>query len=58
MLESTDQNTAGIAHACGYRSVESFRAAFRNAVGLAPSAYRERFGSGEISKQAAWVANC
>jgi AraC family transcriptional activator FtrA len=58
LLESTDQNTAGIAHACGYRSVESFRAAFRNAVGLAPSAYRERFGSDEISKQAAWAANC
>ncbi|KKA07949.1 transcriptional regulator [Pseudomonas ogarae] len=58
LLESTDQNTTSIAQACGYRSVESFRAAFRNAVGLAPSAYRERFGSGEISKQAAWMANC
>ncbi|MBO1537968.1 transcriptional regulator FtrA [Pseudomonas sp. OA65] len=46
LLESTDQSTAGIAQACGYRSVESFRAAFRNAVGLPPTAYRERFGCG------------
>ncbi|MBC3382934.1 MULTISPECIES: transcriptional regulator FtrA [unclassified Pseudomonas] len=53
LLESTDQSTAGIAQACGYRSVESFRAAFRNAVGLPPTAYRERFGSGAPRPQQA-----
>ncbi|SCW87439.1 MULTISPECIES: transcriptional regulator FtrA [unclassified Pseudomonas] len=57
LLESTDQHTASIAQACGYRSVESFRAAFRNAVGLPPSAYRERFGRREASPQAALKAN-
>ncbi|EPJ77784.1 transcriptional activator FtrA [Pseudomonas sp. CFII68] len=54
LLESTDQSTAGIAQACGYRSVESFRAAFRNAIGLPPSAYRERFGGGEGRPEEAW----
>ncbi|WP_431080661.1 transcriptional regulator FtrA [Pseudomonas thivervalensis] len=53
LLESTDQSTAGIAQACGYRSVESFRAAFRNAIGLPPTAYRERFGSGAVRPQQA-----
>jgi len=46
LLESTDHSTARIAHLCGYRSVESFRVAFRNTVGLPPSVYRERFGNG------------
>lgn len=54
LLESTDQSTAGIAQACGYRSVESFRAAFRNAIGLPPTAYRERFGGGAVPPQQAW----
>ncbi|SCY65215.1 MULTISPECIES: transcriptional regulator FtrA [unclassified Pseudomonas] len=54
LLESTDQGMAGIAQACGYRSVESFRAAFRNAVGLPPTAYRERFGSAQVRPQQAW----
>jgi AraC family transcriptional activator FtrA len=44
LLESTDQHTEQIAQLCGYRSVESFRVAFRNVVGLPPSVYRERFG--------------
>ncbi|WP_339437601.1 transcriptional regulator FtrA [Pseudomonas sp. EL_65y_Pfl1_R32] len=51
LLESTDQSAAGIARVCGYRSVESFRKAFRNAVGLPPSAYRERFGIGVPREQ-------
>ncbi|SDB57171.1 transcriptional regulator FtrA [Pseudomonas sp. NFACC13-1] len=55
LLESTDQSMAGIAQACGYRSVESFRAAFRNAVGLPPTAYRERFGRGAVRPQQAWA---
>ncbi|PYY66248.1 AraC family transcriptional regulator, partial [Pseudomonas jessenii] len=35
-----------IAERCGYRSVESFRVAFRTVVGVPPSVYRERFGRG------------
>lgn len=46
LLESTDQNTDQIAQRCGYRSVESFRVAFRTVVGVPPSVYRERFGRG------------
>ncbi|MGY2187458.1 transcriptional regulator FtrA [Pseudomonas sp. SDO5591_S426] len=44
LLESTDQGTEQIAQRCGYRSVESFRVAFRSVVGVPPSVYRERFG--------------
>ncbi|MCP1419689.1 AraC family transcriptional activator FtrA [Pseudomonas laurylsulfativorans] len=46
LLESSDQNTEQIAERCGYRSVESFRVAFRTVVGVPPSVYRERFGQG------------
>lgn len=45
LLESTAEGSERIAERCGFRSVESFRVAFRNAVGLPPSAYRERFGA-------------
>ncbi|MEB0045889.1 MULTISPECIES: transcriptional regulator FtrA [unclassified Pseudomonas] len=44
LLEGTRQNTEHIAQQCGYRSVESFRVAFRSVVGVPPSVYRERFG--------------
>ncbi|SDP21749.1 transcriptional regulator FtrA [Ectopseudomonas guguanensis] len=44
LLESGADGSERIAELCGFRSVESFRVAFRNAVGLPPSAYRERFG--------------
>ncbi|WP_131108330.1 transcriptional regulator FtrA [Pseudomonas sp. Sample_10] len=44
LLESTGHNTEQIALRCGYRSVESFRVAFRSVVGVPPSVYRERFG--------------
>ena len=44
LLESTTQKSEAIAHQCGYRTVESFRVAFRSVVGLPPSVYRERFG--------------
>ncbi|MCK9818428.1 MAG: transcriptional regulator FtrA [Candidatus Pseudomonas colombiensis] len=44
LLESGTDTTEHIAQRCGYRSVESFRVAFRSVVGLPPSAYRERFG--------------
>ncbi|MHC8314876.1 transcriptional regulator FtrA [Pseudomonas sp. LB3P31] len=46
LLESTRQNSEQIAERCGYRSVESFRVAFRSVVGVPPSVYRERFGRG------------
>jgi AraC family transcriptional activator FtrA len=46
LLESSDQNTEQIAERSGYRSVESFRVAFRTVVGVPPSVYRERFGRG------------
>jgi len=49
LLESTDQHTEQIALRCGYRSVESFRVAFRSVVGVPPSVYRERFGGRSIS---------
>lgn len=35
--------TAEVAAACGYESVETFRAAFRRIAGVAPAAYRARF---------------
>ncbi|MET1079589.1 MAG: transcriptional regulator FtrA [Pseudomonas sp.] len=46
LLESADDPHESIAERCGFRSVESFRAAFRSGVGLPPAAYRERFGQG------------
>lgn len=45
LLESTSQNIASISEACGFASVESFRVAFRTAVGVSPSTYRKRFGN-------------
>ncbi|HLA32226.1 MAG TPA: transcriptional regulator FtrA [Pseudomonas sp.] len=45
LLESTELSSDSIAEMCGYRSVESFRVAFRGTVGLPPSVYRERFGA-------------
>ncbi len=44
LLESSRHHSEQIAQMCGYRSVESFRVAFRSVVGLPPSVYRERFG--------------
>lgn len=49
LLESGVDGSERIAELCGFRSVESFRVAFRNAVGLPPSAYRERFGAAHTS---------
>ncbi|MEZ1314530.1 transcriptional regulator FtrA [Pseudomonas fluorescens] len=46
LLESTGKTTEQVAGQCGYRSVESFRVAFRTVVGVPPSVYRERFGRG------------
>ena len=44
LLESSSDSIERIAEQCGFGTVESFRNAFRGAAGLAPSAYRERFG--------------
>ncbi len=46
LLENSELGHESIAELCGYRSVESFRVAFRGNVGLPPSVYRERFGRG------------
>jgi AraC family transcriptional regulator, transcriptional activator FtrA len=43
LLEATDGALHAIAEQCGYRSLETFRAAFRRVVGASPSAYRARF---------------
>jgi AraC family transcriptional regulator, transcriptional activator FtrA len=34
-----------IALQCGYESIETFRAAFRRIVGVAPATYRARFAA-------------
>ncbi|RBH55868.1 MULTISPECIES: transcriptional regulator FtrA [Pseudomonas] len=47
LLESGNESSDRIAEQCGYRSVESFRVAFRSLVGLPPSVYRERFGQAQ-----------
>jgi AraC family transcriptional activator FtrA len=43
LLEATDGALHAIAEQCGYRSLETFRVAFRRVVGASPSAYRARF---------------
>jgi AraC family transcriptional activator FtrA len=45
LLESSQLSNEQIAERCGFASAESFRAAFRKTVGLAPMLYREGFGS-------------
>ncbi|MBC9250503.1 transcriptional regulator FtrA [Pseudomonas alcaligenes] len=45
LLEGGAQSIERVAEQCGFRTVEGFRLAFRNSVGLAPAAYRERFGT-------------
>jgi AraC family transcriptional activator FtrA len=44
LLESSPLSNEQIAGRCGFASAESFRAAFRKSVGLAPMAYRGQFG--------------
>ena len=45
LLESSQLSNEQIAGRCGFASAESFRAAFRKTVGLAPMSYRAQFGS-------------
>ncbi|MBA1242175.1 transcriptional regulator FtrA [Pseudomonas japonica] len=44
LLEGTTLPLERLAERCGFGSIESLRLAFRKHSGLAPSAYRERFG--------------
>lgn len=48
LLESSAESVERIAERCGFRTVESFRNAFRSSAGLAPSLYRERFGAAHL----------
>jgi len=43
LIELTDESLERIAERCGFGSTETFRVAFRQRVGLAPSKYRQRF---------------
>jgi AraC family transcriptional regulator, transcriptional activator FtrA len=43
LLESADGKLSDISEQCGYRSLETFRAAFKRIVGTSPAAYRARF---------------
>lgn len=46
MLNSTDLNVTQIAEQCGFHSVYAFSRAFRQLVGVPPTAFRERMGMG------------
>jgi AraC family transcriptional regulator, transcriptional activator FtrA len=43
LLASGDDNLRVVAQRCGYRSVNSFWVAFRQATGMSPGKYRSRF---------------
>jgi AraC family transcriptional activator FtrA len=43
LIETTHEPVDRIAERCGFAATETFRLAFRNRVGLAPSKYRQRF---------------
>jgi AraC family transcriptional regulator, transcriptional activator FtrA len=43
LLEASALPLADLAAQCGYESPETFRAAFRRCVGVAPASYRARF---------------
>jgi transcriptional regulator GlxA family with amidase domain len=49
VLEGGQTSQKEIAESPGYNDVASFTRAFRKAVGLAPGAYRKRFGGKGIS---------
>ena len=48
LLEGSTLPLERLAERCGFGSIESFRLAFRKHSGLAPSAYRERFGKARV----------
>ena len=43
LLESGEGKLSDIAGQCGYRSLETFRGAFKRIVGTSPATYRTRF---------------
>jgi AraC family transcriptional activator FtrA len=43
LLESANVTLNDVAEQCGYRSLETFRTAFKRIVGTSPAAYRARF---------------
>jgi transcriptional regulator GlxA family with amidase domain len=43
LLETTASETASIASACGFGTVETLRRAFRRRLGVSPGEYRDRF---------------
>jgi AraC family transcriptional regulator, transcriptional activator FtrA len=43
LLESSKLPLVAVAEQCGYRSIETFRAAFKRIVGTSPASYRARF---------------
>ena len=49
LLESSDQSVDRVAESTGYRSTETFRAAFRAQVGVPPGAYRRQFRGGRAA---------
>jgi transcriptional regulator GlxA family with amidase domain len=49
LLEGGDTSQKQIAQSLGYKDVASFARVFRKAVGLAPGAYRKRFGRTGVS---------
>lgn len=49
-LEENRLSLSQIAEACGFDTLEAFRAAFRRGVGVAPSLYRKQFGQTEKGK--------
>lgn len=44
-LVEGDDPVEAIAHRCGFGSAETLRRSFHRQVGIAPSEYRDRFGS-------------
>lgn len=49
LLEAGRLDLERVAEACGFETLEAFRAAFRRNVGVAPSAYRKSFGQGHVT---------
>jgi AraC family transcriptional activator FtrA len=43
LLETTPMSLGDVAEQSGYRSLDTFRIAFRKLVGVAPATYRRRF---------------
>ncbi len=50
LLESSGEPLSRIAERCGFASIETFRAAFRARVGIAPSKYRQQFRAADLPR--------